>query len=414
MSAWDPITIGELIETNEASLQTGPFGTQFKASEYVESGIPVINVKNIGYGSLRSEDLDYVDDKTAYRLRVHALKSGDIVFGRKGSADRHALIQPACDGWLQGSDCMCLRLKTCRLSSRFLSYYFCTSGHKYWMEAVCAFGATMSTLNHGIVRRIALRAPRPELQKKIAAILATYDELIEKNKRRIALLERLAEEIYREWFVRLRFPSYEKTRIVKGVPDGWNIQKFGQFCQLQRGYDLPDANVEPGPYPVVASTSIKAYHAYYKVEPPVITTGRSGSLGEVLFVNTKAWPHNTALFVKQFFGNSPFLIYYTLKNMKLENFNVGTGVPTLNRNHLSGIPIIVPSKELQGRFDDVVSKFHSQAELLRKVNENLVATRDQLLPRLMSGKLAVENLAIQFPPGMAEGLNAEAGAAEHA
>ncbi len=147
MNLWNPITIGELIDNAEASLQTGPFGTQLKASEYVESGFPVINVKNIGYGDVRGDDLDFVNEKTAHRLRVHQLRTGDIVFGRKGSADRHALISPRSDGWLQGSDCMRLRLKSNRVTARFLSYYFCTSGHKYWMEAVCAFGATMSTLN---------------------------------------------------------------------------------------------------------------------------------------------------------------------------------------------------------------------------------------------------------------------------
>jgi type I restriction enzyme S subunit len=401
------IKMADFIDKGEASLQTGPFGTQFKASEYVDSGIPVINVKNIGVGNIRNDDLDFINERTADRLRAHRLKAGDIVFGRKGAADRHALIRKESEGWVQGSDCMRLRLESKRLDVRFLSYFFYTSGHKYWMEAVCAFGATMTTLNHGIVRRIELPLPPRKVQEKIAAILSAYDELIENNRQRIALLEKLAEEIYREWFVRLRFPGHEKEHIVKGVPSGWKDQKFGQFCQLQRGYDLPDADVEPGPYPVIASTSIKAYHSQFKVEPPVITTGRSGSLGEVLFVDMKAWPHNTALYVKQFFGNSPFLVYYTLKSMRLENFNSGAGVPTLNRNHLNGIPMIVPDKPLQDRFDDIVSKLHSQVELLEKVNASLTATRDKLLPRLISGKLSVENLDIQFPPGMVEELSAE-------
>lgn len=263
-----------------------------------------------------------------------------------------------------------------------------------------ATGATTKFLTLKILNNIQVVLPSIGSQKKIVAILSAYDELIENNQRRIALLEKMAEEIYREWFVRLRFPGHEKVKKVKGVPEGWRDQKFGQFCQLQRGYDLTDADVQSGPYPVIASTSIKTYHNQYKVEPPVITTGRSGSLGEVLFVNTRAWPHNTALYVKNFFGNSAFLVYYTLKNMRLENFNAGAGVPTLNRNHLNGIPIIVPSKELQDRFDEVVSKFHTQAELLRNTNQKLVETRDMLLPRLISGKLSVEHLDIQFPPGM--------------
>lgn len=123
-------------------------------------------------------------------------------------------------------------------------------------------------------------------------------------------------------------------------------------------------------------------------------------------MHSRAWPHNTVLYVKQFFGNSAFLVYYTLKNMRLESFNAGAGVPTLNRNHLRGIPIIVPNKELQNRFDELVSKIHAQAELLKKSNEKLNMIRDLHLPRLISGKLSVENLEIQFPPGMAEELKA--------
>ncbi len=263
-------------------------------------------------------------------------------------------------------------------------------------------GASNPTLNRNHVHRIKVFFPTTvETQRNIAAILTAYDDLIEANQRRIALLERMAEEIYREWFVRLRFPGHEKTKLTKGVPAGWRNGRFGQFCRLKRGYDLPDAEIVAGPYPVIASTSIKAFHAEFKVEPPVITTGRSGSLGEVLMVNQRAWPLNTALYVKEFFGNSPFLIFYTLRNMDLENFNAGAGVPTLNRNHLEGLRLVIPPPSLQARFDEVVGPLHRQADALRVANQILTRTRDALLPRLISGKLRVDDLAIQFPPSMA-------------
>ena len=98
------------------------------------------------------------------------------------------------------------------------------------MEAVCAFGATMSTLNQGIARRISLRIPGSDSQGKITAILSAYDELIQSNKRRIALLEKLAEEIYREWFVRLRFPEHDSVKVVKGVPSGWAVRPLSSFA----------------------------------------------------------------------------------------------------------------------------------------------------------------------------------------
>ncbi len=395
-------TIAELEKLGEASLQTGPFGTQLKASEYVDEGTPVINVRNIGFGEVRKADLEYLNEAKAEKLHQHHLRKGDIVFGRKGAVERHALIDETTDGWIQGSDCLRLRIKSPDVSVRYLSYYLKTQAHQDWMQALCSFGATMSSLNQDIVRRISFPALPSETQKKIAAILSAYDDLIENNRRRIALLEKMADEIYREWFVRLRFPGHEQAKFEKGVPEGWEQRRFGEFCILKRGYDLPDSTIKVGQYPVVAATSIKAFHNHFKVEPPVITTGRSGSLGGVLYVNKKAWPLNTVLYVKDFCRNSPYLIYYVLKNMGLDGFNSGAGVPTLNRNHLNGIVITVPEKSVQSAFDDQVSKIYSQKENLSQQVELLVNTRDALLPRLISGKLAVDDLDIRFPPGMAE------------
>jgi type I restriction enzyme, S subunit len=261
-------------------------------------------------------------------------------------------------------------------------------------------------LDTEVLNSIPVFLPSILTQKKIAAIACAYDDLIENNDRRITLLEKMAEEIYREWFVRLRFPGHEQVASHKGIPEDWESKRFDEFCLLQRGFDLPDDKVKPGIYPVVASTSIKTYHSEPKVNPPVITTGRSGSLGTVLFVNSSAWPLNTTLFVKNFFGNSPYLIYYTLKFLKLENFNAGAGVPSLNRNHLGGLHMSVPPKILQNRFDENISIIFKQKENLANANEKLKQTRDRLLTRLISGKLSVEDLDIQFPPSMTEALEA--------
>lgn len=280
-------------------------------------------------------------------------------------------------------------------------YYFLRTIHLENFNS----GAGVPTLNQNHLHKLKIKVPPFPVQKKIAAILSAYDDLIEKNNRRIAILEKMAEEIYREWFVRLRFPGHEQVKFNKGIPEGWERKRFDEFCLLQRGYDLPDAQVIPGQYPVVASTSIKTYHNQFKVNPPVITTGRSGSLGTVLFINSQAWPLNTTLFVKKFYSNLPYLIYYTLKFLKLENFNSGAGVPTLNRNHLGGLYMSIPPKSLQNNFNGKIANIFKQKELLLKSNKTLVETRDRLLTRLISGKLSVENLDIQFPPSMREELD---------
>lgn len=203
----------------------------------------------------------------------------------------------------------------------------------------------------------------------------------------------MAEEIYREWFVRMRFPEALATQLGESVP-------FDQLCALSRGFDLPDSEMHPGAVPVIASTAIKGYHNVAKVKPPVVTTGRSGSLGTVLLVNQAAWPLNTALYVKDFKGNSPYLVFYTLKNLHLENFNAGAGVPTLNRNHLAGIRVRVPPRATQQEFDRRIEPMLQLSESLRASNETLLTQRDALLPRLISGKLRLDQLDILCPPSM--------------
>jgi len=236
------IVVGEFMKSGEASLQTGPFGTQLKASDYVEEGVPVINVRNIGHGRLRDEKLEYLNERMADKLDAHRLKRGDIVFGRKGAVDRHLLVDETTEGWIQGSDCLRLRIESRRVFPPFVSFYFDTKGHKDWMDALCSFGATMTSLNQDIVSRITLPFPSYAAQKKIAAVLSAYDELMENNRRRIALLEKLAEEIYREWFVRLRFPGHEKVKLVKGVPKGWAIDRVDSIGRVVTGKTPPSDN----------------------------------------------------------------------------------------------------------------------------------------------------------------------------
>lgn len=153
---------------------------------------------------------------------------------------------------------------------------------------------------------------------------------------------------------------------------------FENFIELQRGFDLPETAREDGDYPVIASTSIVGYHDKYKVEPPCVVTGRSGSLGFVQLIEKPCFPLNTTLFVKDFRGNDPRFVYYFLKTLKLENYNSGAGVPTLNRNDLDKLKIFVPSPPVQrriaqvlGRYDSLIENYAAQIRTLEAVAQNL-------------------------------------------
>ncbi len=154
--------------------------------------------------------------------------------------------------------------------------------------------------------------------------------------------------------------------------------RFDDFIKLNRGFDLPDACIEDGPYPVVASTNIKAYHKDYKIDGPAVTTGRSGSLGKVQYIEGRCWPLNTSLYVKDFKGNNPRYVYYFLQTMHLEQYNAGAGVPTLNQNHLHSLKLLVHEKNEQSRvasilsaYDKLIENNNKRIRILEKMAENL-------------------------------------------
>ena len=154
--------------------------------------------------------------------------------------------------------------------------------------------------------------------------------------------------------------------------------RFDDFIRLNRGFDLPDYKIEKGEYPVITSTNIKAFHKEYKVEGPMVVTGRSGSLGKVQYIEGRCWPLNTSLYVKDYKGNFPRYVYYFLQMMHLEQYNAGVGVPTLNQNHLHSLKIKIHEKKLQQKIASILSAYDRLIEnntrrirLLEQMAENL-------------------------------------------
>ncbi len=158
----------------------------------------------------------------------------------------------------------------------------------------------------------------------------------------------------------------------------FNQIRFKEFITLQRGFDLPKNDRSIGQYPVVASTSIQDYHSEFKVKPPGVVTGRSGSLGAVQYIKRPFWPLNTTLWVKDFKGNDPKFVYYLLKTLGLDQYNSGAGVPTLNRNHLDEIIISIPTVATQriltsilSTYDDLIENNLRRSKILEKMAQNL-------------------------------------------
>ncbi len=424
MSLIQVIKIAELVKSGEASLQTGPFGTQLKASDYVEHGVPVINVRNIGFGDIRQDNLEFLNEIMTEKMSAHKLKRGDIVFGRKGAVERHAFIKDIGVGWIQGSDCLRLRINSDRIDNQFVSYFFKTHAHQDWMQAVCSFGATMASLNQDIVKLITIPLPPLDVQRKIAGILSAYDDLIENNKRRIALLEKMAEELYREWFVRFRFPDWQQAEFEKGIPKGWELIAVEKAFSILGGGTPSKDNESYWKYGNVnwftpsditrasgmflsessdkcneeglAQSSAKLFPAY-----SVMMTSRAtiGAIG----INTQPAATNQGFITC--LPNEKYPLTYLYHWVKLskpyfEMLSTGATFAELSRGTFKRITILTPTEKLVKEYDAQISPLFKQMENLLVTNENLAKTKNALLPRLISGKLAVEDLAVQLPPSM--------------
>ena len=427
--SWIRCTIQDFISRGEAELKTGPFGTQLHASDYVREGVPVINVRNIDFGSIKEEKLEFISDETVQRLSSHLLKSKDIVFGRKGAVERHVFIKDKWAGWFQGSDCLRLRLKSSTIEPRFVSYYFLTEAHQQWMKNQCSHAATMASLNQDIISRIPLHLPPRPTQRKIASILSAYDDLIENNTRRIKILEEMAQTLYNEWFVHFRFPGHEKVPMVDSslgmIPKGWDVQELGDILMELESGSRPKGGIDPeeSDIPSIGAENIIGLGKYdYSKEKYVsksffnkIRRGKIKS-GDVLLYKDGAqigrksmfregFPHVECCINEHVFRlrtdkscSQNFLFFWLDQpeiTQQIKNLNANAAQPGINQEGVKGLPILIPNMTLLGNFENLVEPMIAELFNLAKKNNILRRTRDLFLPKLISGELNVENLEIK-------------------
>jgi len=349
-----------------------------------------LGIKNITCeGRLDFSEIRHVseEDYPKWTRRVTP-KSDDVVFTYEASLHRYAIIPEGFRGCL-GRRVALIRPDPMLVDSRFLLYYFLSHEWKSVVEGTIISGATVDRISLEKFPELPIILPPLSLQCKIASIISAYDNLIENNCRRMTLLEEAARQIYQEWFVRLRFPGHEHTPIVAGVPKDWEIAPLEEALQLQRGFDLPVQSREDGIVPVYGSTGIIGFHNKAKVRGPGVITGRSGTLGEVHYINCDFWPLNTSLWVREFRRVTPTFAFFLLRNMDLRQFNGGASVPTLDRKSIHRIEILIPSSRFVSLFDDFALAIFDQIRCLTVWNEKLSNARDLLLPRLMNGEIAL-------------------------
>lgn len=244
-----------------------------------------------------------------------------------------------------------------------------------------------------------------EYQKKVAYILSTYDSLIENNNKRIKLLEQMAENLYKEWFVRFRFPGYEDVEFEEKKPRGWQVGtedkkhftpaifKYGELRKIGsfvRGKNITAANMIEGAVPVIsAGLQPSGYHNEANVYGASLTISASGAnAGYLQYHLQDIWTADCSYYQDD---ATIWFVYNTLKYIQpvISNLQCGAAQPHVYPKNINKLCVLIPTEELIYKFNEYVKPYYDEIKIFNQRNQLLTKQRDMLLPRLMSGKLEV-------------------------
>ena len=280
---------------------------------------------------------------------------------------------------------------------RYLYYQFVCNNLRYLDT-----GAAQSQITINNLSKHKALLPRLVIQKKISSILTTYDNLIENNNKRIRILEQMAENLYKEWFVRFRFPGYENVEFENGIPKGWKIESLSDIADIIMGQSPESENYNTNCIGLPFHQGVGSYGDFYLIDGVYSTKGnRIAEANSIIFsVRAPVGRINITLNkiilgrgvagINSVKGYNAYLLWM-LKNRFQQEDIIGNGsiFASVTKKELFGFKMFMPNEDLIQKFDSIASGIESVMRNISLINSNLKKQRDMLLPRLMSGKLEV-------------------------
>jgi type I restriction enzyme S subunit len=418
MNSWSLRTIGECASSEPYSTQIGPFGNKIRAENYTRTGAPVLRGTNVNpEGRFHDDDFVFIDPQIATsEFSKFVCEANDVILCHKGTLGKIGIIpkQSRYKRYIMGNSMMKVRCDRSKLDPLYLYYWLCSrDGQHYLFSRVSQVGVPQIQRPLTTLREATLPVPSLPEQKAIAAVLGALDDKIELNRRMNATLEAMARALFQSWFVdfdpaRAKLDSRQPTGLdpataalfpnefedseLGPIPKGWKVHPLGELIELAYGRALKAEDRRAGNIGVYGSNGLVGWHNERLVAGPGIVVGRKGNPGTVTWVHRDFFPIDTTFYVVPG-ARCPSLYFlnYALQRHDLPNLSADSAVPGLNRNHAYMSEQVLPPENLLRAFDDFAAPLFKCIDVNEHQSRTLAASRDALLPQLLSGKLAVRN-----------------------
>lgn len=415
--SWETIRLGDVC------LKIGSGATPKGGSAvYIDYGTSLIRSQNVYNLEFSYDGLAHITEEAAKKLDGVTVQNNDVLINITGDSVARTCIVP--DNVLPArvnQHVSIIRPNSEKLDSRFLNYYLASPYMQSFMLGLAVGkGASRNAMTKDMIANFEVPCPPIEIQNAIVAKLSAYDNLIENNQKQIKLLEEAAQRLYKEWFVDLRFPGYEDTPIVDGVPEGWKQCLLGDInCTLESGSRPKggiDASLVDG-VPSIGAENVIGLGCYNYSSEKLITKDfflkmKRGKLRDkdILIYKDGAYIGRTSLFQDGFphleaaVNEHVFLLhaadeyiqyylFFTLYQQeyyqKMQKLNKNAAQPGINSKAMMSLPVLLPTEDILYSFDSFTMPLMHKIFNLAKQNRQLELARDRLLPKLMSGEIEV-------------------------
>ena len=377
----------------------------YKPAQFRGHGVRMVNMGELfGHELIGTQDMERIE-LSAAELDRSELRDGDLLFGRRSlveaGAGKCSLVVDPTEALTFESSIIRVRLKRDKANPRFFHYYFAAPQGRGLVRTIVS-GAAVKGIRGSDLAKLHVTVPLLPVQDAIADVLKAYDDLIENNRRRMALLEEAARQLYREWFVRLRFPGHEHTRITNGVPEEWERAQLGELAEITMGQSPESKHYNEdgeGPPFHQGVTDFGARFVTHRIYSTALN--RVAEAGDILCsVRAPVGRLNVTLdrivigrglsALRSKTGHQSLLLQQLRAHFFKEDLIGGGAIfASVTKKEFSAQEVLEPPERLKRAFEEVTVPCDEQIRVLHLQNQQLRAARDLLLPRLMSGEIAV-------------------------